>query len=229
MYGLKQVAKLARDQLVAHLQKFGYHPTPHAQNIWEHETRKTKFCLCVDDFGIKYYNSSDAEHLLSALKQAYTGIVDQTGANFCGLDIEWHYKKGYVDISMPEYVQKVLLWLKHIPPSKPQNYPHRWVHITYGKSIHTAPEEDTSPLLSPIGVQYIQRVVGSFLYYVRAIDNTIHLALNGIGSQQSKPTQNTNDDVDMLMDYLHTHPNAKLRFHKSNMQLHINSDASYLC
>ena len=32
----------------------------------------------------------------------------------------------------------------------------------------------------------------------------------------------------MLMDYLHTHPNAKLRYTKSGMQLHIQSDAAYL-
>ena len=85
-----------------------------------------------------------------------------------------------------------------------------------------------SPLLSPIGVQNMQRVVGSFLYDARAINNTIHPALNDIGSQQSKPTQNTNNDADILMDYLHTHPNAKLRFHKSDIQLHIDSDAVYL-
>ena len=118
---------------------------------------------------------------------------------------------------MPEYVQKALIRLKHIAPSKPQNSPHRWVPITYGKSIHTAPEEDTSPVLPPLGIRHIQRVVGSFLYYARAIDNTIHPALNDIGSQQSKPTQTTTNDTNMLMDYLHTHPNAKLRFHKSDM------------
>ena len=32
----------------------------------------------------------------------------------------------------------------------------------------------------------------------------------------------------MFIDYLYTHPNAKLRFHKSDMQLHIESDAAYL-
>ena len=30
------------------------------------------------------------------------------------------------------------------------------------------------------------------------------------------------------MDYLHTHPNAKLRYIKSDMQLHVASDAAYL-
>ena len=67
---------------------------------------KTKLCLCVDDFGIKYYNGSDTEYLLLALKQACTITFDRIGAHFCGLDIEWHYNKGYVYIPMPEYVQK---------------------------------------------------------------------------------------------------------------------------
>ena len=33
MYGLKQAAKLARDQLISYLQKAGYYPTTQAQNI----------------------------------------------------------------------------------------------------------------------------------------------------------------------------------------------------
>ena len=35
-------------------------------------------------------------------------------------------------------------------------------------------------------------------------------------------------DANMLMDYLFTHPDATLRYHKSGMQLHIDSDAAYL-
>ena len=84
MYGLKQAAKLARDQLVEHLKAYGYYPQQHAQNIWAHKTRRTKFCLCVDDFGIKYYSRDDAEHLISALKDAYTVTVDNTGGIFLG-------------------------------------------------------------------------------------------------------------------------------------------------
>ena len=84
MYGLKQAAKLARDQLVKHLKSYGYYPQQHAQNIWAHKTRRTKFCLCVDDFAIKYYSKDDAEHLISALKDAYTVTVDNTGGIFVG-------------------------------------------------------------------------------------------------------------------------------------------------
>ena len=56
MYNLEQVAKLARDQLVETLKPFGYYPTTESKKKWAHTTRKTTCCLCVDDFGIKYFN-----------------------------------------------------------------------------------------------------------------------------------------------------------------------------
>ena len=53
MYGLKQAARLARDQLKAHLAPFGYYPSTLAPNIWVHQNRSIKFCLGVDDVGGK--------------------------------------------------------------------------------------------------------------------------------------------------------------------------------
>ena len=88
--------------------------------------------------------------------------------------------------------------------------------------------EDTSDLLSPKEVTHIQRIVGSFMYYARAIDNTVHVAINNIGTSQAKPTKKTNDQVIMLMDYLFNHPDEKIRYHASDMQLYIDSDADYL-
>lgn len=76
MYGFKQAAKLARDQLVNTLKPFGYSPTTESQNIWTHTTRQTKFCLYVDDFGIKYFNKEDADHLMTVLRSAYEITVD---------------------------------------------------------------------------------------------------------------------------------------------------------
>ena len=55
MYGLKQAARLAYDELKAHLAKYDYHPDKFATNIWRHKTCKTKFCLCVDDFRVQYF------------------------------------------------------------------------------------------------------------------------------------------------------------------------------
>ena len=79
MYGLKQAAVLAYDQLVHNLADAGYHPVPATIGIWKHTTRKTTFCLCVDDFGVKYYSTDDANHLLNALSKNYTCTTDWTG------------------------------------------------------------------------------------------------------------------------------------------------------
>ena len=74
----------------------------------------------------------------------------------------------------------------------------------------------------------MQSIVGSFLYYGRAVDNTILPALNEISLMQAAPTENTNKKIQMLLDYLHNFSNAKVRFYSSDMQLYVNSDAAYL-
>ena len=66
MYGLKQAAVLAFDHLVEKLKKFGYEPIPHTIGMWTHKERKTTFCLCVDDFGVKYFSKDDAIYLVQA-------------------------------------------------------------------------------------------------------------------------------------------------------------------
>ena len=108
MYGLKQAAILAYKQLVAHLKPHGYEPIPFSLSLWRHKTRRTKFCLCVDDFGVKYFTKEDADHLLNALKSGYPTSIDWEGKNYCGFTLEWNYKKGYVDVSMPGYLPKML-------------------------------------------------------------------------------------------------------------------------
>ena len=59
IYGLKQAAKLANEKLIKDLAHFGYFPDPLAPNLWSHKTRPTKFCLCVDDFGVKYFDKEE--------------------------------------------------------------------------------------------------------------------------------------------------------------------------
>jgi hypothetical protein len=106
MYGLKQAALLAYRHLVTQLAPYGYHPCPYTTGLWMHDTRPTKSCLCVNDFGIKYFTNADATHLLDldTLRTYHKISVDWEGTNYCGLTIKWHYKQGYVDVSMPGYV-----------------------------------------------------------------------------------------------------------------------------
>ena len=171
------------------LEPHGYSPCPNTSGIWKHRTRKTKFCL-VDDFGVKYFSTQDANHLLDVLKEHYTVSVDWAGKNYCGLTFNWEYEQGYVDVSMPGYVEKTLKRLQHVKPSVPQYSPHKWTKPSYGSKLQMAPV-DTSQKLKKPGIKHVQSVVGSFLYYARAIDATMLPALNDIGSQQANPTEKT--------------------------------------
>ena len=67
IYGLKQAAILDYNHLVKQLKPHGYHTCPETTGLWLHRTRKTKFCLCVDGFGVKYFSKDDADRLLTAL------------------------------------------------------------------------------------------------------------------------------------------------------------------
>ena len=129
---------------------------------------------------------------------------------------------------MPNYVIKTLHKLNHKFPIKDEYAPHEWNKPVYGKSFQQAVEEDQAEKLDEKGKQRVQKIVGSFLYYARAIDNTILPALNEIAANQATPTTNTNKKLTRLLNYMATYPNAKIRFFRSNMILHTDSDAAYL-
>ena len=227
-YGLKQAAILAYNQLKTNLAKHGYFPIPHTVGMWKHRTRQTKFCLCVDDFGIQYHSKNDADHLIQALQEFYKITIDWTGAHYCGLTLDWNYSKQYVDVSMPGYINNLLSRLKHKKPSKPVDAPHKWVVKRYGKHPQLTPLPDSSPPLSSKETGILQSTVGSLLFYSRAVDPSMLPGLNQISTKQSKPTQTTRKNVDHLLNYVATHPNAVLRYHASDMVLHVDSDAAYL-
>ena len=98
----------------------------------------------------------------------------------------------------------------------------------YRKNKQYATPEDKAPIVGKQYVKYAQKVVKSFLYYARAIDNTILPALNEISYMQTKPTNNTIQKMNMYMDYLATYPKATIGFYTLDVQLHIDYDAAYL-
>jgi hypothetical protein len=73
-----------------------------------------------------------------------------------------------------------------------------------------------------------KKIVGSILYYARAVDMTVLIALSSIAVEQMKATERTLAQSTQLLDYLSGHVDAKVQFHASDMILNIHSDASYL-
>lgn len=228
MYGLKQAGKLANEQLIDHLSFFGYHPCVATPGLWKHATKPIFFTLVVDDFGVQYTNKDDWDHLIASLQAKYTISIDESGSKYCGMTIDWDYENHTCDISMPCYIERALTRFQHPVPTRPENAPHPWITPTYGAKIQYAPDADTTQALPKKEITKIQEVLGTLLYYARAIDSTMLTAIGSLSSEQAKGTENTMKKITHLLNYCATHPEAKIRFNRSDMILHVESDASYL-
>ena len=71
-----------------------------------------------------------------------------------------------------------------------------------------------------------QQVVGTFLYYCRAVDGTILTTLSAIDSKQASLTENTLQTMKQFMKYAATHPYVVLTHQKSDTIITIHNDAS---
>jgi hypothetical protein len=228
MYGLPQAGILAHDRLVDHLAKHGYFPTKHTPGLFTHTTRPISFSLVVDDFGVKYVGREHAEHLVTTLQLLYTITTEWEGELYLGITLKWNYPNRTVDLSMPGYIAKALKRFNHPAITRLQHSPHAWTAPDYGAKTQLTEPEDTSAPLDVTGLSRIKEVVGTLLYYARAIDSTMLVTLGSLATAQTKGTHSTALALIQLLNYCATHPDAVIRFHASGMILHIHSDASYL-
>ena len=88
IHGIPQSDILANTQLQQHLSKSGYTQVKHTHGLFRHKTRNISFTLIVDDFGVKYSNRADLDHLNHALQTKYTTTSDFTGTLYCGLTLK---------------------------------------------------------------------------------------------------------------------------------------------
>ena len=140
---------------------------------------------------------------------------------YCVIDLEWDYVARMIDIGMPGYIKTQLQRYKHYRPTRPQHPPHHVTPRRYGKSAQGTTPQDENPTTGPDGILRVQKVVGSILYYARAVDMNILTDLTTLGSEQAKSTTNTIKVTDHLLDYLATHTDAKMRYYASNMVLNM--------
>jgi hypothetical protein len=224
-YGLPQAGRLANDDLIIHLKNHGYQQCSRTPGLFTHDSRPIQFCLVVDDFGVKYTGKEHAQHLIDTLSANYEITTDWTGDTYVDMHLNWDYDTPKVEWSMPGYITKALQRFEHTPPSKPQYAPYAARPIAYGPKIQYAAKPDTTQTIAPDRVKRLQQIV--FLYYARAIDSTILVALGTLASAQTKATLNTEKAITQFLDYAATNPNATVTFHPSNMILTLHSDASY--
>jgi hypothetical protein len=228
VWGLPQAGILANKRLRRKLTPFGYFEHINTPGLWYHVSRPISFTLVVDDFGVKYVNKSDVYHLVASIKSTYTLTEDWTGNLYCGSRLEWDYESRTVDISMPGYIEKKLQEYKHITSKTIQNCPYSPTHKQFGSEAQRPLPPNSTPRLNKKGIKRVQQIVGSILYYARAVDMTVLMALSTIAIEQTKATEQTLARCFQLLDYLSHHSRAKVRFYASDMIMNIHPDASYL-
>jgi hypothetical protein len=227
MYGLKQAGLLANQLLQNRVAPFGYYPAGHTPGLWLQKTRPISFSLVVDDFAVKYVGRQQDVHLRNALLKTYDLTTDWARTVYSGMTLKWDYKRRTCDISMPGYVSNVLSKFQHDTPKHPQHTPSRYVTPVYGAKTQYAPKDETPPLTAKQCLT-IQNVTVPVFYYARAVDPHVLMSLNDIATEQTKATEKTQAATNQLLDYLSTHPDTTIRYHVSDMILHIHSDAPYL-
>jgi hypothetical protein len=228
MYGLPQAGILTNVLLAKRLAKHGYIPVPHTHGLWTHKWRPIKFSLVVDDFGVMYVGREHADHLKAALEDNYKISTDWKGELYCVIKLTWDYAARTVDLSMPGYTAAVLHRFQHPHPARPQHAPYKVQPINYGARVHFDTPADTSTPLIYAERLTLQQVIGCLLYYARAVDPTMLVALSILASAQAHGTAATAEAMHQLLDYCATHPDAEVIFHSSDMVLQASSDASYL-
>jgi hypothetical protein len=230
MYGLPQVGRLSQLRLISHLQQHGYHQCVNTPCLFKHETRDIMFCLVVDDFGIGYGTQDDVDHLIQTLQSHdYELTIKPTGDTYLGMNIS--FTSNSVTISMPSYVEKMMTRFRPhylLPNHRPAAIPGKYALPVYSKILVQRPIIDTSAPLSFEQHTEIQAIVGTLLYYARAVDPTLLPIANELASQQASLTQRVLQATNRALSYATAHPNNSITYHSCDTILHGHVDASYL-
>ncbi len=138
VWGLPQAGILTNKCLCRKLAPFGYYESVNAPGLWCHESQPLTYTLVVDDFGVKFVNKEDLDHLISSISTMYKLTKDWTGNLYCGITLEWDYVMRTVDISMPGYIKRAIKGrLAHTHPSQ-RNLAQRHKLPSHPTAPHTS-------------------------------------------------------------------------------------------
>ena len=223
--GFRQAGLHAHQRVVQLLENHGCYQTQPC--LFTHVTDDIHFCLVVDDYGVKYTHIDQFHRLIAVLSKLHHVKASPIATTFLGFTIRHDRLNRLIILSMPNYIPNMLLRFR---PNgvRPAKSPSIYAPPTYGSTAPQAATLDSSDPATALQIKEIQEVVGSLLYYARALDSTMLPAVQDISSRQSVPTQDVVAAVDRLLGYCFSHPDHELHVRPSHMLLQTQSDASYL-
>ena len=113
---------------------------------------------------------------------------------------------------MHDYIANLQVNYKHPDPRKPQHSPYKRAPIIYGAKVQYTAKDDDGLALDADGILRVQSIVGAMMFYGRAVDNKLLVALSELGQKQAAATQEKNDTILHLLDYVVTYPSDGINF-----------------
>ena len=168
----------------------------HTPGLRKYDTTDLTFNLIVDDFGIKYTDTNQAQHLLNSLKDKHVAL-------------EWCCINRKVTLSTPGHVKKLLIKYSHSIPSRWKHTPRETEPIKNGDKQQTN-VLDKSESLTSDEMQTFLSILGSLLHYSRMIYLIISIAVNDLSIVKTNATLTSRKLLNALLDYLHINPDAKI-------------------
>ena len=117
-----------------------------------------------------------------------------------------------VRLTMDDYIANLRVKYDHPDPRNPQHSPFKHAPIIYVAKLQYSAEDDDIPPLNSDGILRVQSIVGALLFYSRAVKKKLLGSLGELGKQQAAATQETNDAILQILDYVVTYPRNGITF-----------------
>ena len=215
-YGLPQAGALSQQRLFRHLQQHGYTQIPSSPSVFRNKSGSIRFALVVDDFAVVWTDQASMDHFVRTLTLLYQVKVNWLGNKYLGMDIRINRQDRHFTLTMNGYIRKLM---QRVRPNgiKGASTPAQYTPPNYANPGAQKTTIDASPLASESDKKLLQSVVGTLLYYCRAVDPSICTAVHQLGSIQSKPTENDMAKMERLLRYVSSHSNNGIQCQRSSL------------
>ncbi len=232
VYGMYDAGTIAGRVLAETLTAADYYEVGLQSSMWRSKypgEEHVLFNVHTDDMDFMGHpDLGHKERFLKVLSDAGYVLTNTSFADdvqhFCGYQIVHDSKANTVMVSMPGYVDEMLVQFG-METVKIQDHPYRYTQPAFSAKQSPA-KEDESKLLSPAEIKELQQKLGKLQWYC-GLCYEIVTKVGKIASEQSKPTAKQLKDINHVIAYLAGHKNTALFFNPSDMQLSTESDASF--
>jgi hypothetical protein len=138
-----------------------------------------------------------------------------------------HLKNTNTNLKLGLSATSIWAWPYH-SGHRPPRTPGVYIAPSFSKKPQTV-FIDRSEKLSLALITELQAIIGTLLYYARAVDPTLLPIANELASQQANATRRILNAANRALSYCAAFSNNQIVYHACDMVLHAFADASYLC